>query len=100
ADGVGPLSEDVLLQVRHGSTPPARDVVVAAGGSTGGRPLGGYPHLDAPAYAGQDGDITAELVIHPAHRRQGHGSSLLAGVLALADGHGVRLWAHGDLPGS
>jgi mycothiol synthase len=96
ADGVAPLSEDVLLQVRHGSTPPARDVVLTA---DGGR-LVGYAHLDAPDYAGQDGDITAELVIHPAYRRQGHGSALLANVLELSGSHGVRLWAHGDLPGS
>ena len=100
ADGVAPLSEDVLLQVRHGTTPPARDVAVTAGGSPGDQPVVGYAHLDAPDYAGQDGDITAELVIHPARRRQGYGSSLLADVLTLADGHGVRLWAHGDLPGS
>ena len=62
--------------------------------------LVGYAHLDAPDYAGQDGDITAELVIHPAHRRQGYGTSLLGSVLELADGHGVRIWAHGDLPGT
>jgi mycothiol synthase len=97
ADDVAPLSEDVLLQLRHGSTPPARDVLVHAG--TDG-PAVGYAHLDAPDYAGQDGDITAELVIHPAHRRQGHGAQLLANVLALAGGHGVRIWAHGDLPGT
>jgi mycothiol synthase len=101
ADGVGPLSEDVLLQVRHGSTPPARDLVVSAGGrSPRDQATVGYAHLDAPDYAGQDGDITAELVIHPAHRRQGYGAFLLASVLAMADGHGVRIWAHGDLPGS
>ena len=106
SDGVGPLSEDVLLQVRHGSTPPARDLVLTAdGGPAGGRQAVGYAHLDAPGedapdYAGQDGDITAELVVHPAHRRQGYGSLLLASVLAAADGHGVRTWAHGDLPGS
>jgi mycothiol synthase len=101
ADGVAPLSEDALLQVTHGSTPPARDLVLYAGGaSPGRRQLVGYAHLDAPDYAGQDGDITAELVIHPAHRRQGYGSSLLGDVLGRADGHGVRVWAHGDLPGS
>ena len=100
ADGVAPLSEDVLLQVRHGSTPPARDVVLAAGGSPGGQHVVGYAHLDAPDYAGQDGDITAELVIHPDRRRRGYGSSLLANVLGLGAGHGVRIWAHGDLPGS
>ena len=101
ADGVGPLSEDVLLQVRHGSPAPARDLVLYAGGpSPRDRQLAGYAHLDAPGYAGQDGDITAELVIHPAHRRQGYGGQLLADVLMKAHDHGVRIWAHGDLPGS
>jgi mycothiol synthase len=101
ADGVAPLSEDVLLQVRHGSAPPARDIEVTAASPTGpGQVLVGYAHMDAPDYAGQDGDITAELVIHPAHRRQGYGTSLLGSVLEMADGHGVRIWAHGDLPGS
>ena len=103
ADGVAPLSEDALLQVRHGSTPPARDVVVYAdGGTPGGQPLVGYAHLNAPGEDAPDdaGDITAELVIHPAHRRHGYGTSLLGDVLRLAGGHGVRLWAHGDLPGS
>jgi mycothiol synthase len=101
ADGVGPLSEDVLLQVRHGSTPPARDLVLNAGGPAArDQRAVGYAHLDAPDDAGQNRDITAELVIHPAHRRHGYGSFLLESVLALADGHGVRTWAHGDLPGS
>ena len=106
ADGVAPLSEDVLLQIRHGSTPPAGDLVLYPGGpSPGDRPLAGYAHLnapgeDAPDYAGQDGDITAELVIHPSHRRQGYGGQLLANVLMMTHDHGVRIWAHGDLPGS
>jgi mycothiol synthase len=101
ADGVAPLSEDVLLQVRHGSTPPARDIEVAAASpAERDQVMVGYAHMDAPDYAGQDGDITAELVIHPAHRRQGYGTSLLGSVLEMADGHGVRIWAHGDLPGT
>ncbi len=101
ADGVAPLSEDVLLQVRHGSTPPARDLVLSAGGrSPRDRHPVGYAHMDAPDYAGQDGDITAELVIHPARRRKGYGGQLLANVIMLAHDHGVRIWAHGDLPGS
>jgi mycothiol synthase len=101
ADGVAPLSEDVLLQVRHGSTPPARDIeVVSARPAERDQVMVGYAHLDAPDDAGQDGDITAELVIHPAHRRRGYGTSLLGRVLELADGHGVRIWAHGDLPGT
>ena len=62
----------MLLQVRHGSSPPARDLVLYADGpSPRDRQLAGYAHLDAPDYAGQNGDITAELVIHPAHRRRG-----------------------------
>ena len=101
ADGVAPLSEDALLQLRHGSTPPARDLVAYAGDhGAPERQLVGHAHMDAPDYAGQDGDITAELVVHPAHRRVGHGGALLANVLSLAGDHGVRIWAHGDLPGS
>ena len=101
ADGVAPLSEDVLLQVRHGSTPPARDIeVVATSPAERDQVMVGYAHLDAPDDAGQDGDITAELVIHPAYRRRGYGTALLGRVLELADGHGVRIWAHGDLPGT
>jgi mycothiol synthase len=96
ADGVAPLSEDVLLQVRHGSRPLARDVVLAADG----RDLLGYAHLDEPDDEAQGGDMSGELVVHPARRRQGHGATLLAGLLAGASGHGVRLWAHGDLPGA
>jgi mycothiol synthase len=96
ADGVAPLSEDVLLQVRHGSGPLAVDVVLAADG----RDLLGYAHLDEPDDEAQGGDMSGELVVDPAHRRQGHGATLLAGLLAGAPGHGVRLWAHGDLPGA
>ena len=96
ADGVAPLSEDVLLQVRHGSGPLAVDVVLAADGHD----LLGYAHLDEPDDEAQGGDMSGELVVHPAHRRQGHGATLLAGLLAGAPGHGVRLWAHGDLPGA
>jgi mycothiol synthase len=95
-DGVAPLSEDVLLQVRHGSRPLARDVVLAADG----QPLLGYAHLDEPDDEAQGGDMSGELVVDPARRRQGYGATLLAGLLAGASGHGVRLWAHGDLPGA
>jgi mycothiol synthase len=42
--------------------------------------------------------MSGELVVHPAHRRRGYGSALISAVVAGADGHGIRLWAHGDLP--
>jgi mycothiol synthase len=69
-DGVYPLSEDVVLAVRHG----------------GGRHLltdAGYAFL---------GDEAGELVVHPEHRRRGHGTALLA----AAGGGLLTFWAHGD----
>jgi mycothiol synthase len=98
ADGVAPLSEDVLLQVRHGSGAGARDLVLATADGT----LAGYAHLDAPDTA-QGGDASGELVVHPGHRGRGHGralsSALIAGAgIAGSGGAGTRLWAHGELP--
>ena len=92
ADGVAPMSENTLLQIQHGSGPLARDLLLTADGSAAG-----YAHLDGPD-AGEDGDVSGELVVHPAHRRRGYGSALISAVVAGADGHGIRLWAHGDLP--
>jgi mycothiol synthase len=93
ADGVAPLSEDVLLQLRHGSGQRARDLVLTSG--DGG--LAGYAHLDAPDDAAGE-EPSGELVVHPGHRRHGYGAALISAV--LADGNGVRLWAHGELPGA
>jgi mycothiol synthase len=89
ADGVAPLSENALLQVRHGSGPQARDLLLTVDDSAVG-----YAHLDGP----DEGDVSGELVVHPAHRRRGYGSALISAVTAGAGGHGVRIWAHGDLP--
>jgi mycothiol synthase len=89
ADGVAPLSENTLLQVRHGSGPLARDLLLAVDDAAAG-----YAHLDGP----DDGDVSGELVVHPAHRRRGYGSALISAVTAGAGGHGIRIWAHGDLP--
>jgi mycothiol synthase len=96
ADGVAPLSEDVLLQVRHGSGARARDLVLTAADGS----LAGYAHLDAPDAEGQDGEASGELVIHPEWRRRRLGTALIAAAVAGTVDHGVRLWAHGDLAGA
>ncbi len=80
ADGVHPLSEDVVLRVRGGS---GTHLIARSGDD-----LAGYAYLDV--------ERSGELVVHPAHRRHGHGTALLA-----AAGPGpVRFWAHGDEPGA
>lgn len=43
-------------------------------------------------------DGTVQGMVHPEHRRRGHGSALLQAALALRPDAGV--WAHGALPGS
>jgi len=99
ADGIAPLSEDVLLRLRHGSAPLALDLVLTdLGLAAADRIVIGYAHLDAPDDEAQGGDMSGELVVHPAHRRKGHAKALLSALLTDAADHGVRLWAHGDLP--
>jgi mycothiol synthase len=115
ADGVAPLSEDALLQVRHGSRAGAIDLLLSVaadpgdGGSVDVGSVAGYAHLDAPdegAPAGApeedpDGrDFSGELIVHPGYRRQGYGSMLAAALISAAGKRGIRLWAHGDLPGA
>jgi mycothiol synthase len=89
-DGVSPLSEHVMLHLRYGGDPSARNLLLVSDGV-----LAGYAHLDpTDQVAGPSG----ELVIHPAHRGQGLGLALLRALMDDADGRPLRLWAHGDLP--
>jgi mycothiol synthase len=92
ADGVYPLSEDVVLQVRHSSS--GRHLLTYDGDA-----LAGYAFL----IAGQEGDEgeaggghhdSGELVVDPRFRLRGHGRALLT---AAGDGP-LRFWAHGDEP--
>ncbi len=79
ADGVHPLSEDVLLRVRHG----------------GGVNLLSYAEDELAGFANLEGEA-GELVVHPRHRLRGHGTALLS-----AAGPGPKtFWAHGDEPGA
>lgn len=98
-DAVGPLSEPVLLELRYGGGPQARNLLLTAGPA-----LSGYAHLDpaepaSPAGpAGPDEGPAAELVIHPDYRGHGRGLALARALLAEAAPHPLRVWAHGDLP--
>ena len=94
-DGVSPLSEHVMLHLRYGGDPQARNIMLWQDGK-----LAGYAHLDpTDPVEGPAG----EMVIDPAFRRQGLGLTLgralvaEAGVAEAGDA-GLRLWAHGDLP--
>jgi mycothiol synthase len=89
-DGVGPLSEHVMLHLRYGGDPRAQNLLLLKAGE-----LAGYAHLDpTDPVAGPSG----ELVIHPAQRGHGLGLLLVRALLAEAGERPLRLWAHGDLP--
>jgi mycothiol synthase len=88
-DGVSPLSEHVMLHLRYGGDPQARNVLMFDDGK-----LAGYGHLDpTDPVEGPAG----EMVIDPGLRRRGLGL-LLSRALIDNGGPGLRLWAHGDLP--
>jgi mycothiol synthase len=85
-DGVSPLSEHVLLHLKHGGDAPAANLIALLDGE----PVG-YAHLDVTdAVEG----ASAEVVVHPDHRGHGVGTAL---VQALPAGR-LRLWAHGQHP--
>jgi mycothiol synthase len=87
-DGVGPLSEQVLLRLQATTS----DVHHFLARDPHGR-LRGYAQIEARP----GGSGTAELVVAPTERRQGIGRALLAELQRFAPA-GLHLWAHGDLP--
>jgi mycothiol synthase len=89
-DGVSPLSEHVLLHLRYGGDPRARNILVWHNGK-----LTGYGHLDPTDLV--EGPA-AEMVIDPDSRRQGLGLILGQALAAEAGPGGMRLWSHGELP--
>ncbi len=104
ADGAFPLSEHVMLHLRHGGDTPAVHLLIEAtgpipAGRAGGGHLVGYAHVDTTDVV--EG-ASAELVVHPMFRRHGLGRALVqaaAGAAAEHDPRGrLRLWAHGDHP--
>jgi len=92
ADSVLPLSEHAWLHLRHGGDAAARNLLVWHDGV-----LAGYAHLDpTDRFEGSSG----ELVVHPAHRRHGHGRSLVEQMIQFSPDGRLRLWAHGAHPGA
>jgi mycothiol synthase len=89
-DGVGPLSEHVMLHLRYGGDSRARNVLLWRDDA-----LVGYGHLDPTDPV--EGPA-AEMVIDPGSRRHGLGVILGEALVAEAGDGGLRLWAHGELP--
>ena len=95
ADGVAPLSDHVVLHLRHGGDEQALHLLVD--GEDGD--LAGYAHLDpADPVEGP----SAEVVVAPGARGAGTGAALVraldARALAAAPHLPLRLWSHGDGP--
>ena len=86
-DGVSPLSEHVLLHLRHGGDERDLHLMARQAGT-----LVGYAHLDATdVVEGSSG----ELVVSPEHRRVRVGHDLVQQLIALSPDGRLRLWAHG-----
>jgi mycothiol synthase len=90
ADGAYPLSEHVVLHVRHGGDADVRHLLLREGGE-----LAGYAHVDVTDLV--EGS-SAELAVHPAHRRRGLGRLLVQAAVAASPDGRLRLWAHGEHP--
>jgi mycothiol synthase len=91
ADGVRPLSEHVMLHLRHGGDAVDRHVLVYAGPER----LAGYAHLDA---TDEVEGASAELVVDPELRGNGYGRRLVRQLLAESPDGRLRLWSHGGHP--
>jgi mycothiol synthase len=92
ADGAYPLSEHVVLHLRFGGDVRAVHLLVQDGTD-----LVGYAHVDTTDPV--EG-ASAELAVHPLHRRRGLGRALVTEAMAVADERAgqspgrLRLWAH------
>jgi mycothiol synthase len=89
-DGAYPLSEHVVLHLRHGGDADVRHLLVYDGGE-----LAGYAHVDVTDVV--EGS-SAELAVHPDHRRRGLGRRLVEAAVAASPDGRLRLWAHGEHP--
>lgn len=92
-DGVRPLSEHVMLHLRHGGDTPARSFLLYDDNA-----LVGYAHLDTTdTVEGASG----ELAVRPTARERGYGRALVDGLVDdLGEKTRLRLWSHGARAGA
>jgi mycothiol synthase len=90
ADGDYPLSEHVVLHLRHGGDSDVRHLLLCDGDE-----VVGYAHVDVTdPVAGS----AAEMAVHPDHRRRGLGRALVEAAVSESPDGRLRLWAHGEHP--
>ncbi len=99
-DGVRPLSEQTVLDLRRLGSADGSDAGEDAEASTThlvvpAETTGPVPHVTAYAHVTHGQPPSAELVVDPASRRQGRGRALLTQL--LRQWPSIRVWAHGDL---
>lgn len=97
-DGVDPLGEQPL-RVLRGPAGAVRHFLAFDPAAEGAAPGQGAEPPAIVGYAqlaGTGDEASAELVVHPSHRRRGLGAALVRAVLDAEAGAAV--WAHGDLP--
>lgn len=92
SDGVAPVSEHVMLHLRHGGDDRGRNLLIRDD-------IGvvACAHLDVTDLV--EGS-SAELAVHPRARRQGYGRALVEALLSDSPDGRMRLWAHGRHPGA
>ena len=87
-DGLSPVSEHVLLHLRHGGDDHGRHFLLWQDGQ-----LVAYAHLDVTDEV--EGPST-EIAVAPTARTDELGQGLIAEILAAAPNRRLRLWAHGE----
>ena len=82
-----PLSEHVLLHLKHGGDLRARHLI-----GVEDEQIIGYVHLDL---TDEVSGPSVQVIVHPAFRNLGYGKQLLQRALTVA-GNSLRLWSHGE----